>query len=235
MGDRIWRAALTLALACCGDKAGEATSAGTSSGSATTEAASEPTSSAPSTGGSTGAPICKFPPAEEFGPPVTVTVRNSGLTPIAISNCDDCDGAVLFGTVGGCVRLLGPDDQPVSVNRGSCDFRCSSVLTGKCGCGDGCNDSLGGIQLEPGASFVALWSGEHHVNVGADLPLACFGECGEFFPESLEKGCEVSQAAMPGRYRFVARALLEPGPGPDVAAEVSFDYPQMTAVEIVFP
>lgn len=236
----IWGAALTLALATCGDKLGETTSAGSATGETTTtdsgsDGAASATADTP-TSGSTGAPACDIPPAAGVGPPVTVTVRNAGAAPIFIVPCDTCDHSVLYGKVGdafgGCLRLLGPDMQPFDITgTDPCDFRCSAALFGKCGCGDGCGYS-GHLQLDPGASFQAVWSGGEYGVV--ELPLACYGECGVSFPE-LAGGCEVSLPANPGVYTFVATATPERWSGPEVQASVSFDYPAMTAVELVFP
>lgn len=231
------RFVLPLLVTACGPKDPQPdTASGSSSSSGGTDA---PTTGTTDTPTGTGEPGCVDPSIDTVGPAIKVLLRNTGDAPIWVDAKIFCDNRDPFD-------LLDPQGEPVHAQTGMCEFTCAEALSGGCGCANGCGDADRVVQIDPGATFEASWSGVHWQTT----PLA----------ESCAPGCEptcVARTQAPaGTYTLIARssgAVTECEPcgctpnadgwcemggirsGDELAVETKFDYPTTTEVLIEFP
>ncbi|PCC71614.1 hypothetical protein SAMN02745121_01158 [Nannocystis exedens] len=219
--------------AACGEK-GVDTEGTPTTTDATTETATDGT-----TAPTTGEPACVDPSLTEFGPSVEVTLRNDGDARLFVNLQENCTTVLPFS-------LRDASDAEVVINKDACDSACEAVLSGGCGCPAGC--PIGDvIQLEPGGTFVASWTGR----VWAEVTLPA--ECPK---DGCAPQCFAAGQASEGTYTVVARAhdavgeclacTCEPGPegscvvsgaiamGAEVVAEAELAYPMQTALAVTF-
>lgn len=230
-----------LLLSACGPKDGGDTEVSTTA-ETTADTTAGTTAEPPTTGElpTTGAGVCEDPTVP-VGPPVEIKIRNAGATRAFIDLELGCDAVLPF-------RVVAPDDTDLRINLGFSEVTCTTAFTDFCGGGDpGCPFIGQVIQIEPGATYLATWSGGSYQL--SSLPAACVDKpCRE---------CLLAQTAPAGTYTVkVAHAAEISGCDPtctgctpsgdgwcftegtrvgETLATASLAYPGTTAVEVVIP
>lgn len=238
-------AAHGLALACGGQDGDGSSSAGESTTGGPTSSGGEPTTTAANSSGTTGTAACEDPSDANLGPEVLVTLRNAGAAPIYVSVRSDCDRGLAFD-------LHASDGHVLRTSLGSagdvCSWSCDHVLGGgACACPMGCVVWDEVVQIDPGAAYAQSWPGDEYRSAALDA--ACADEtCGP--------SCAARMQAPSGLYTVVARAGdaidgcptcgCEAGPagwcivegrpgGTETNVMAMLEFPQQTALELVFP
>lgn len=212
----------------------------TTDGTSTTGGGTATSATTTATG---GLEVCEDPsvPVDEIGPAVAVTVRNAGAADIFIAGHGFCGDPVF--------TLHDADDNQVLTWIGAeCPPLCGAVLgDGHCGCNDiGCLPGV--VKIAPGGVFVDTWKGFRFELV--QPPAECV-------PEScVGQSCSIRRQTESGIYTVAASAnsafvctiddcACEPNAEgwcvvPDAELEPAttvtamLDYPNETAVELVF-
>jgi hypothetical protein len=193
---------LTLLLCACGPKGGDTddTTDGTSADSSTGEPApttadapssttGEPsatstgdTSSSTTASSSTTDVLCEDPTVT-VGPSVELKIRNATDAPVFVDHELGCKRVQPYD-------IVGPDGAELKLDLGFFEFPCSVASGSSCGEDPGCPFDGQVIQIAPGASITARWSGGGQIE--APLSEACAEQfCG---------GCWIEEQAPDGVY-----------------------------------
>lgn len=235
--------------AACSPKGGDTDGTATDTTTAeppgtTTDGSPTTTDTATDTDGTTapttGEPACVDPSVTDIGPAVDVTLRNNGATRLFINLDRNCTPILPFG-------MRDANDAEVRIDKDACENSCDEVLGDACGCPAGCGPP-DVLQLEPGGTFFGTWTGRVWTDV--TLPAECLP------PGGCEPVCAAATQAPAGTYKAFSRAhdavvdcdtcTCVPDPdgscilnggfamGNEVLAEIDFEYPTQTGVDVVF-